>query len=674
MKTLGYYSEKLKYGSDECVGFVVYVIDDATNREISNYSHIKCGNDSYVSSDNEITVALKSSEGEIVSDGIEKLFDVCGEGNMNSDGEVNPETHDFKLTVNYLDYNTGTSLDSREYEYDGNPVTINTELDGYDFAGYNSSIQNLDLNSPVAFDSDNYIDLYFKERIVGDVKYVVNHWKQKVNGGDQHNADNFVLAESYELHEKPNISFKAPLKSFEGFNDLDETNIQIKSDGTSVFDFYYTRKSYEIKINTNEFGTVDKQTVHVKYETEFNVENNKLVFGDGTVVTATPKTVDGVEGIFRDWTPSSGKVLEDTEIYAHFNVPNQYNVGYNCNGGTGTMNASTFMGNRDEILPNNACVFPGYTFDSWNTRADGRGTKYENGAKVKDLCTTENCSVTLYAQWKANTYYIELYPNGGSGSMQKIDMKYGQTVNLPVKPFTNGSLSFFGWTGPNNQIFEDGQSVNNLTTEANGIVKLYARWGNSGYIEDFEDSTPNPYFTFKNFDRMDIPNNPGFYPEDYEMGLGFYSPKEYKENKYNSAAATFSFSFDAERSGTISVTYGRANPNNNAVGNYFGGNSGGASSNGTYAGGGNSGGGYDAGWGIVGLLDNNNTNRLLYVSQCIEQIESMCSMFGGNGQASDPKYGTKTVSFTAGHHDVEFTFLNWWGGGAFIDNIEVIYN
>lgn len=670
MKTLGYYSEKLKYGGNDCVGFVVYLIDNATNREVSSYSHIKCGNESYISGDNEIAEALKSDESELVSNGINELFNICSEGKIEPDGGVNHETNKLKLTVNYIDYESGMQLNSIEYTaYEGSPITINQEVNGYDLVGFETDIDVYNLDSSVVIDENRYIDLYFAKRYEGEVKYTINYWKQKVNAkGNEYNEENFEkVIENLELSAKPNIDIEVPLQSFEGFITPDN-HVKIKPDGSSVFDFYFLRETYEISIDSNELGEVDKQKVYIKYETGFKTENNKLIFDDGQVVTATPKTTDGVENKFSHWNPSSGIIVDKTEIKAYFNLPNQYTVNYDCNGGTGSMSSSSFIANKKESLPANTCVFPGYTFDSWNTRADGKGDKYEN--EVENLCTSENCNVTLYAQWTPNTYYIEFHPNGGTGEMSRLNMTYGVPASLPANSFTNGSLSFIGWTGPNNQIFDNmHSSVSNLTTEPNGVVTLYARWGSSSYIEDFEDNTPNPYFKFSKFERMDIPNNPGFYPEDYNMGSGFYSPEEYNEHKYNSAAATFSFSFDAERSGTISITYGRANPSNNALGNMYGGGSGGA-----YSGSGNTGGGYDAGWGIVGLLDGNESNRLLYVSQCIESVESMCSFFGGNGQASDEKYGTKTVNFTAGHHDVEFTFLNWWGGGAFIDNITVVYN
>jgi uncharacterized repeat protein (TIGR02543 family) len=53
----------------------------------------------------------------------------------------------------------------------------------------------------------------------------------------------------------------------------------------------------------------------------------------------------------------------------------------------------------------------GYSFQGWNTKADGTGTKYNGGASY-----TPTGNVTLYAIWKANTYTVSYNANGGTGA------------------------------------------------------------------------------------------------------------------------------------------------------------------------------------------------------------------------------------------------------------------
>ncbi len=63
---------------------------------------------------------------------------------------------------------------------------------------------------------------------------------------------------------------------------------------------------------------------------------------------------------------------------------------------------------------------PGYVFVSWNTRPDGSGTSYGDGAEIRNL-TTENYdkdagigTVPLYAQWERSRSTLRIDPNGGA--------------------------------------------------------------------------------------------------------------------------------------------------------------------------------------------------------------------------------------------------------------------
>jgi len=72
-----------------------------------------------------------------------------------------------------------------------------------------------------------------------------------------------------------------------------------------------------------------------------------------------------------------------------------WSVTFDANGGTGTMSAQSFNDGETKNLTANAFTKDGYDFMGWNTRPDGSGTGYADGASY-----TANGSVTLYAQWK----------------------------------------------------------------------------------------------------------------------------------------------------------------------------------------------------------------------------------------------------------------------------------
>ncbi|MCR4740291.1 MAG: Ig-like domain-containing protein [Lachnospiraceae bacterium] len=86
---------------------------------------------------------------------------------------------------------------------------------------------------------------------------------------------------------------------------------------------------------------------------------------------------------------------------------------------------------------------------------------------------------TLTAKYKANTYRIRYYPNGGSGSMSDTTAIYGDSVSLQRNSFTRQGSVFDGWnTEPDGKgmSYKNKESILNLTTVNGGIVCLYAQW------------------------------------------------------------------------------------------------------------------------------------------------------------------------------------------------------
>jgi uncharacterized repeat protein (TIGR02543 family) len=69
-------------------------------------------------------------------------------------------------------------------------------------------------------------------------------------------------------------------------------------------------------------------------------------------------------------------------------------VAFNANGGSGTI--ADQSASIATVLTSNAFTKAGYTFNGWNTAADGTGTAYADGASY-----SFEADVTLYAQWKA---------------------------------------------------------------------------------------------------------------------------------------------------------------------------------------------------------------------------------------------------------------------------------
>ena len=117
----------------------------------------------------------------------------------------------------------------------------------------------------------------------------------------------------------------------------------------------------------------------------------------------------------------------------------------------------------------NSFTRTGYTFSGWNTKADGTGTAYNDGANV-----TLNGNTTLYAQWQLNTYSFSFDSNGGSGSMSGGSAAYGESIQLPGNTFTRPKYTFTGWNTKS-----DGSGTtyaDNASLTLTEDTTLYAQW------------------------------------------------------------------------------------------------------------------------------------------------------------------------------------------------------
>lgn len=116
-------------------------------------------------------------------------------------------------------------------------------------------------------------------------------------------------------------------------------------------------------------------------------------------------------------------------LYANW-VGNTYTINYDANGGTGTMSSSTHTYGTAKALTTNTFSRTGYDFVGWNTASDGSGNSYTNGQSVSNLISTDNGSITLYAQWQLKTYIISYNLNGGTGLISNQTKTYNTDITL----------------------------------------------------------------------------------------------------------------------------------------------------------------------------------------------------------------------------------------------------
>ena len=168
----------------------------------------------------------------------------------------------------------------------------------------------------------------------------------------------------------------------------------------------------------------------------------------------------------------------EKDIPITVNAPT-YNISFDSNGGTGTMDSVIAPIDWAYKLPANTFTRTGYIFTSWNTKQDGSGETYTDLQEVENVTTITNDNITLYAQWEPIKYYIKFMPNGGTGTMPRQQVLYDQHSSLNDNEFTKEGCNFLSWnTKPfgDGDTYHPGDDLYNLKTEDGDEIYLYAQW------------------------------------------------------------------------------------------------------------------------------------------------------------------------------------------------------
>ncbi|UZN01355.1 InlB B-repeat-containing protein (plasmid) [Lysinibacillus sp. MHQ-1] len=152
-------------------------------------------------------------------------------------------------------------------------------------------------------------------------------------------------------------------------------------------------------------------------------------------------------------------------------APIKYTVRYDGNGATGgqvPVNSQTYEDGQSVIVAGNTrnLVRTGFTFNGWNTKADGSGINYV----INNKFTINASDVTLYALWKVNRYTLSFESSGGDAVVAQ-SITYNTTAKEPNVPIKLGFV-FGGW-------FKEANHINqwNFTKDVvTANMTLYAKW------------------------------------------------------------------------------------------------------------------------------------------------------------------------------------------------------
>lgn len=237
--------------------------------------------------------------------------------------------------------------------------------------------------------------------------------------------------------------------------------------------------TYSIRFYANDGTQASVTQSSLKYDAAYTLRANTFQ-RTGYVFLGWAKTANG-QVIYTDQAEIQNLTQTNNAtvaLYAQWQA-NRYQVRFDLNGGSGTVNPISAEYGKTYSLPSAAPARAGYTLSGWNTKADGKGTGYALDAQISNLTAEDGGSVTLYAVWKANTYSIRYYANDGTqSSVIQTDLNYGTQYALRANSFTWKGRVFLGWaeTADGAVQYTNSEKVQNLTAENGAVVKLYAQW------------------------------------------------------------------------------------------------------------------------------------------------------------------------------------------------------
>ena len=231
-----------------------------------------------------------------------------------------------------------------------------------------------------------------------------------------------------------------------------------------------------------------------------------FVFNSGAKISTTKPTRTGYT--FVNWDYNGNKFNPGDAIpsgWGSFTLKaqwkaNSYTITYSANGGSGSNQTQTVQYGTSWTTKGAIYSKTGYTQTSWNTQANGSGTKYSLSTAQTDK---QLSNVTLYAQYTANTYTVKYNGNGADGgSMADTTHTYNGSVTLRKNAFTKTYYNFTGWyasrnnngttewyyndwnwhkdgTAPSGAAkykFSDQEVSKNATTKNKDVVTMYAQW------------------------------------------------------------------------------------------------------------------------------------------------------------------------------------------------------
>lgn len=295
--------------------------------------------------------------------------------------------------------------------------------------------------------------------------------------------------------------------------------------------------------------------------------------GEGTYYVYATVKIPSAKTIMSDGTFILGKTFtiepSDYDVTFDANVPDNASTKDELTGAMPKIHFNSKVDSRQ--LPPNQFSLPGYQFDSWNTKPDGSGERYENNQIAKRISYVGK-DATLYAQWKPKSYTVTYNPGDAVGDSVSETAYFDRHAKL--KPVgENGWIydnhAFFGWaTDGFGHYYADQEDYVNLCGKPGyggdlQDVVLSAQWVENGKIIVVVTKDGMPQEGLKDeFALIDTDETRFTMPTDYENGKYIY-PSEAQEPGQQPAQlppGEYDLCFDAKgyTKSSVRIQYGNS--------------------------------------------------------------------------------------------------------------------
>ena len=338
----------------------------------------------------------------------------------------------------------------------------------------------LDSVSPVV--PSDYKQYVTKKTDAAGVTYLFRGWYDNENGaGDPVDFENVKMPAGglvyYGVWEKVFLPVIVHNETVLDTNASDDKYVLLVDPGKTIADkgavFYgFLNSDGSVMVDENGIPVVDASRT---YNGTLTV-NDKINY-DGT--TLQPEWYKLVNGRLESVNPTTLQISENGTIYVPvWNYPTK-TLNYNANGGANPPTTSDLKFKENIAIADPGAMTPpkeGLVFVGWNTKADGKGTRYlpKHQLQFNDFAGS---SLELFAEWVTDSLTdkvtVTFDPNGGNGRVINTEYRKNQAFYVRNQGYNRPGYNLIGWTTDQTSTTSQYKTGQKISADH---MTLYALW------------------------------------------------------------------------------------------------------------------------------------------------------------------------------------------------------